>query len=187
MKTIVDVNLEEAAAESEADRKDLARLRANLNELLKREDVVTVPYMVKRLIDAGVDPVVIAKTLLVGDRDGGALYRISARAPALVPHETIAADLIWVAIRELQEVTAATMMVAGAVWLATQFGLDRSLLVSFLTGQSVLAFKPRDQRRGWGALDLCDHDGLGNRAWLVDIIHKAQLPSFAPLEFARPR
>lgn len=178
----IDINLEEAAAEDAQDRKDLATLRAKLNELLKHEEAVSVPVMVRRLVDAGVDPVVIAKTLLVGDRDGGVLYRLSARTPALGHHEEVCVELLWIATRELQEVTAATMMVAGAVWLAEQFGISRELLTSFLAEQPVRAFKFRHERRGWGALDLCDHDGAGSRAWLADIIEKAKLPAFAPLE-----
>jgi hypothetical protein len=178
-------DLETAAAESQQDRDDLAKLRASVDALLKHEDVMTVPIAVRRLVDAGIDPVVIAKTLLIGDRDAGVLYQLSARTPALGHHEQVTADIVWIAIRELQEVTAATMMVAGAVWLAEQFGIGRELLVSFITEKPVRPYKFNHERRGWGALDLCDHDGLGNRAWLVDIIGKARLPMFAPLELSR--
>lgn len=184
----IDINLEEAAAESAQDRKDHAKLVADVDALLKNESVVTIPVCVRRLIDANVDPVVVAKTLIIGDRDGGTLYELSSRAPALWSHEQVAIDTLWFAMRELQEVTAATMMVAGAVWIATQFGISRDLLSGFVTeDQPVRPYKFRHDRRGWGALDLCDHDGLGSRAWLVDIIAKAKLPRFAPLELKVPR
>lgn len=179
-------DIETAAAESEQDRQDLAKLRASVDALLKHEHVMTVPIAVRRMVDAGIDAVVIAKTLIIGDRDGGLLYKIAARTPALGHHEQVVADIVWFAIRELQEVTAATMMVAGAVWLAEQHGIGRELLASFVTAdQPVRPYKFRHERHGWGALDLCDHDGLGNRAWLVDIIGKARLPMFAPLELSR--
>lgn len=182
---IAHVDLEEAAAESAQDRRDLAQLSANVDALLKHEDVMSVPIVVRRLVDAGIDPVVVAKTLLLGDRDGGLLYRLTNRAGALSHQERVATDIVWIAIRDLNEVTAATMLVAGAVWLADQYGA-RDLLASWITADhAVRPYRLRPDRRGWGALDLVDHDGLGNRAWLVDIIEKAQLPSFAPLEFGK--
>jgi hypothetical protein len=186
MKEFDLTDLATAAAESAQDRADLATLRANVDALLKQEHAMTVPIAVRRMVDAGIDPVVIAKTLIIGDRDAGLLYKLSARTPALGHHEQVAADIVWIAIRELQEVTAATMMVAGAVWLVEQFGIGRELLASFITAdQPIRPYKFMHERRGWGALDLCDHDGLGNRAWLVDIISKAKLPTFAPLELSR--
>lgn len=179
----IDVNLEEDAEQSQRDRKALAKLAGDVDALLKNDAVVTIPLAVRRLVDGGIDPVVVAKILILGDRDGGVIYQLSARTPALWPHEQIAMDILWIAKRELQDVTAATMMVAGAVWLATQFGISRDLLSSFVTeDQPVRKYRFRHERREWGALDLCDHDGLGNRAWLVDIISKAELPKYAPLE-----
>lgn len=184
----ININLEEEAAGAEQDRQDLAKLKGLVDALLKDESVVTIPVAVRRLVDGGVDPVVVAKTLIIGDRDGGVLYELSARTPALYHHEQAALEVLWIAKRELQDITAATMMVAGAVWLVEQFGIPRALLSSFLTSeQPVRPYKHRHDRRAWGALDLCDHDGLGNRAWLVDIIEKATLPRFAPLVFKVPR
>jgi hypothetical protein len=178
-------NIEEAAAESERDRQDLASLKVNLEELLKHEDAMRVPVAVRRLIDLEVDPVVIAKTLVIGDRDGGLLYQLSARTPALHRHESITREVVALAIRDVREDVAATMLVSGAVWLAEQFKIDRTMLASFVTSASKRPMPAN--RRGAGAIDLVDHDGLGNRAWLVDAIEKAQLPSFAPLEFSRGR
>lgn len=185
MKT-TDVNLEEAAAESEKDRKDLAKLHADLDELLKHEDAMRIPVAVRRLVDGEIDPVVIAKVLLIGNRDGGLLYKLSLRSAALEIHELAAQRLIALAIRDVAADIAAMMMVSGAAWLAVQFGIDRALLASFVTSEQPRRAVPLG-RLGCGALDLVDNDGLGNRAWLVDAIDKAELPSFAPLELTRPR
>ena len=183
--TTFDVELEEAAAESAQDRRDHARLGALVDEMSKHEDVMRVPLAVRRLVDVGVDPVVIAKVLLVGDREASLLYRLSARTPALAGHEEIAVTLIGIAIRDVEASIAATMLISGSVWLAEQFGIERSLLTSFV-GSDLPRRAVRADRRGCGALDLVDNDGLGNRAWLVDAIGKSQLPSFAPLELGRP-
>ncbi len=179
--TRFEVNLEEAAEESAQDRRDHAKLRALVDELSKHEDVMRVPLAVRRLVDMGVDPVVVAKVLLIGDREGSLLYMLSARTPALAEHEAVSITLVAIAIRDVGAATAATMLISGAVWLAEQFGIERSLLNSLVASE--LPRRPvRADRRGCGALDLVDNDGLGNRAWLVDAIGKAQLPSFAPLE-----
>ncbi len=61
-----------------------------------------VPIAVRRLVDAGVEPTVVAKTLTIGDRDGGLMYRLSTRAGAfaLAEHEAIAVNWISLAIRD---------------------------------------------------------------------------------------
>jgi hypothetical protein len=182
--TAFDVNLEQAAEESAQDRRDHARLRALVDELSKHEDVMRVPVAVRRLVDdVQVDHVVIAKTLLIGDREGGILYKLTARTAALAEHERAAEALIAIAIRDLHEDIAVQMMLVAAVWVITQCGVDRSFLTSFLT--SDLSRRPvRADRRGCGALDLADADGHP-RARLVETIENAQLPPFAPLELRR--
>jgi hypothetical protein len=79
---------------------------------------------------------VVAKTLAIGDRDGGLMYRLSSRAGAfsLAEHEAIAVDWISLAIRDADPDLAADVMVSGATWLATQYGVDRELLVNLVTG-----------------------------------------------------
>lgn len=184
MKTIDIDNIEEAAAESEQDRRDHAALAGQVAELLNHEDAMRVPIAVRRLVDDGIDPVVIAKTLLIGTRPGGVMYTLTSRAAALEVDEHRAELWIVMAIREGQASAAATMLVAGAVWIATQFKLDRTLL------RDLVQHAPRRARRtdrlGYGAVDFVDSEGIANRAWLLDAINHAQLPAFAPLEY-KPR
>ena len=182
--TAFDVNLEQAAEESAQDRRGHARLRALVDELSEHEDVMRVPVAVKRLVDAvQADHVVIAKTLLIGDREGGILYKLTARTAALAEHERAAEAIIGIAIRDLHEDIAVQMMLVAAVWVITQCGVERSFLTSFIT--SDLPRRPvRRDRRGCGALDLADVDGHP-RARLVETIENAQLPLFAPLELGR--
>ncbi len=92
----IEVDLEQAAAESEQDRRDHHRLAGDVAELLAHDDAMRVPIAVRRLVDTGVEPIVVAKTLAIGDRDGGLMYRPSTRAGAfaLAEHEAIAVDWI---------------------------------------------------------------------------------------------
>lgn len=173
------------AAESEQDRVDLAALRRGLDELLRHEDAMRVPLMVRRLVDLGVDPVVIAKTLLIGSRPGGVLYTLSSRAAALAKEEQMAEFGLWFAIRDTEAQAALLMCATGAVWLATQFSLDRALLRGFIT-QDWPARAAIADRRGWGALDLV-LAGVASRAWLVEAIELAELPMYAPLELRLPK
>lgn len=78
----------------------------------------------------------VAKTLAIGDRDGGPMCRLSTRAGvfALDMHEAIAVDWSSLAIRDADPDLAADVMVSGATWLATQHGIDRELLVNLVTG-----------------------------------------------------
>ncbi len=180
------VDLEEAAQETAQDLKSHATLVANLEQLLAHEDAMRVPVAVKHLVDGDVDPVVVAKVLIIGDRDGGTLYKLSARGAALQLHELAAQRLIALAIRDIPAHIACTMMISGAVWLGSQFGISRELLAGFVTDdQPRRTIRPG--RLGCGALDLVDSDGLGNREWLVDAIMKSELPAFAPLELKVPR
>lgn len=179
---VVDVNLEEAAEESARDRRDLARLHGDLEELLKHEDAMRVPLATRRLIDGGVDAVVVAKTLLIGDREGTTMYRLSARSPAIKLEELAAQRLFHIAIRDVELGSAALMMCAGAVWIATQFKLDRSLLRALVFAA---ARRPkRDSRIGYGVVDIVDNHGIANRAWLLDAIDNAKLPDFATLQYS---
>jgi hypothetical protein len=105
---------------------------------------------VRRLVDAGVEPIVVAKTLAIGDRDGGLMYRLSTRAGAfaLADHEAIAVDWISLAIRDADPDLAADVMVSGATWIVTQYGVNRELLVNLVTGTP--RRPPRVDRRGYG-------------------------------------
>jgi hypothetical protein len=180
----IEVNLEQAAAESEQDRRDHHRLAGDVAELLAHDDAMRVSIAVRRLVDAGVEPIVIAKTLAIGDRDGGLMYRLSTRAGAfaLAEHEAIAVDWISQAIRDADPDLAADVMVSGATWLATQYGVDRELLMNLVTGTP--RRPPRADWRGYDVVDLVDHHGVGDRASIATAIRSCQLPMFAPLEGA---
>lgn len=178
---IFDTNLEQAAEESERDRLDLAKLRSNVAALLKHDDIMRVPVAVQRLVDNGVDPVVVAKTLLIGSREGGKLYELSTRAPALSQEEAVAEMWVQVAIRDSDPDVAATMLVTGAVWLATQFKIDRDMLAKLVTASELRV--PHPNRAGYGCVDLVDNHGVGDRGQIVQAIKLAKLPDFAPLEY----
>jgi hypothetical protein len=158
--------------------------RQDLRRYDTHKDAMRVPIAVRWLVDAGVEPIVVAKTLAIGDRDGGLMYRLSTRASALAldTHEAIAVDWISLAIRDADPDLAADVMVSGATWIATQYGVDRELLVNLVTGTP--RRPPRADRRGYGIVDLVDHHGVGDRASIATAIQLAQLPMFAPLEGA---
>lgn len=179
---ITDVDLEEAAAESEQDRRDHRQLAVYVDWLLQHEDSMRVPIAVRRLVDAGIDPVVVAKTLAIGSRDGGYVYRLTARAASLAEHELVAVDWISIAIRDIEPDLGAMMLVSGSAWIAMQFGVSRFLLGDMITAAPVRA--RREDRRGYGVVDLVDHHGVGDRASIIAAIHSAELPLFAPLESA---
>jgi hypothetical protein len=181
VKTIDVDDLEQAAEESEQDRRDHRALQGTLDELLSHSDAMRVPLTVKQLIDEGVDPVVIAKTLLIGDRPGGVMYTISSRAAALHLDEQRAETAIGFAIRDTDAAPTATMLTSGAVWLATQFNVERSLLRELVVAAQRRPKRP--DRVGCGVVDLVDNEGIATRAWLLDAINNAQLPSYAPLEY----
>lgn len=175
-------DIEEMAAESAQDRRDHADLATRLQRLLRDPDVMQVPLTVRRLIDSGIDPVVIAKTLLIGSRAGSKIYELSARSPALGQHERAAEAYISVAIRDIQPDDAAAMLVVGAVWLATQFSISRPMLIDLV--RNAIRREPIAERRGYGAVDFVDHQGVLDRAWLARVINEdAQQPMFAPLEY----
>lgn len=181
MKTFDITDMEEAAAESEQDRQDHRQLAKNVNELTKREDAMRIPVATQKLVDAGVDPVVIAKTLLIGDRPGGTMYQLSSRSMALSQDEGAAENMLQLAILEMDVDLAATFMVAGAVWLATQFSLDKAILAEMVIHA---ARRPRRATRaGYGVVDFVDSHGVGKRADIITAIDLAQLPNFAPLEY----
>lgn len=184
MKTFDVTDLEEAAAESEQDRRDHASLKARVAELLKHEDAMRVPVAMQRLVDDGVDPVAVAKTLLIGNREGSVLYKISTRTTVLSQDERAAETWFQIAVREMDPDLAATYMIAGAVWLAIQFRIDRTLLADLVTAA---AHRPRHpERAGYGVVDFVDSHGVGKRADIVTAIKLAKLPDFAPLEY-RPK
>lgn len=174
-------DLEDAAAESEQDRRDHRRLTADVAELLKHEDSMRVPIAVRRLVDQGVDPVVIAKTLLIGTRAGGTMYTLSSRSVALAQDENAAELWLGVAIRDIDADLAATMLVAGAVWLATQFTIDRAMLADLVRYAARRA--RHSDRAGYGVVDLVDLHGVGDREQVATAIALAQQPLFAPLEY----
>lgn len=178
----IEGDLEEMAAESAQDRRDHAELGARLQRLLADPDVMQVPLVVRRLIDGGVDPVVVAKTLLIGSRTGSRMYELSARSPALAQHERAAEAYVSVAVREIQPDDAAAMMAVGAVWLAIQFKISRELLIDLVANAS--RRPAAADRRGFGAVDFVDHQSVLDRQWLIRAIRDdAHLPLFAPLEF----
>lgn len=181
---IHDINLEETAEEDAADRKAHEKLAADHQQLLKREDVERVGRVVVRLVDGGIAPAVVAKCMLIGDRRGSKIYELAVLTPALSEAETVSCVALAHAIRDVEPVVAATMLIVGAVWLAEQSGVTRGQLIALIG--SDLARRPL-RRIGAGALDLVDNDGLGNREWLVDAINKAKLPDHAPLVLEVPR
>lgn len=181
MKTFDVTDVEEAAAESEQDRIDHRKLMANVTWLLKHEDSMRVPIAVRRLVDLEVEPIIVAKTLAIGDRGGGMFYLLATRGTtiAIAEQERICVDWLGIAIREIEPDLGATLMVAGVVWLATQCGLDRTMLANLVRNAEL---QPRrTDRRGYGVVDLVDHHGVGDRASVVTAIELAQLPIFAPL------
>jgi hypothetical protein len=178
----IEGDIEEMAEESAQDRRDHADLMQRLKKLLADPDVMQVPIAVRRLIDGGIDPVVVAKTLLVGSRVGSKIYELSARSPELGQHERSAETYISIAVRDIQPDDAAAMLVVGAVWLATQCKISRPMLVDLVRG--AVRREPKADRVGYGAVDFVDQLHVLDRAWLVRVINEdAQLPMFAPLEY----
>lgn len=177
-------DIAEMAAESDADRRDHARLARDLEWILKHEGAMRIPMATRRLVDQGVDALVLAKELLIGDRDGGPMYTMTSRAVALDQHEHGARVMYAIARSECPVEIVALQMAAGAVWLAEQFQLSRQTL------RDLVVEAPRRARvqittQGCGVVDIVDNLGVRDRAWLLDAIDHAQLPMFAPLEYKR--
>ena len=178
---VTTVNIEEAAAESDQDRRDHRALTGEVAQLLRHEDAMRVPSAVRRLDDGGIEPLVVAKTLAIRDRDGGLWFRLSTRAAAfaLASQEGTAVNWVSIAIRDVHPDTAADVMASGATWIATQYGLDRELLVRLVTSAPRRA--ARLDRGGYGVVDFVDHHGIGDRASIATAIRNCQLPMYAPL------
>lgn len=183
MKKFDVTDIEQAAEESEQDRRDLNKLKRNVETLLLNDGAMRVPVAVRNLVDGGVDAVVVAKTLLIGNRPGGFMYEISQRSDALDQHEQAAELWVALAIRDIEVDLGATMLVAGAVWLATQFRIDRDMLCGMVSRAAVDLLRRNPERRGYGAVDLVDLHGVGDRDSIVQSIRLAELPKFAPLEY----
>lgn len=176
------------AVESEQDRRDLARLHKDLEWLLAHEDAMRVPMATRHLVDQGVDPTVIAKTMLIGDRDGGAMYRLVHRAASLAEHERAALTWMRAAIAQCPVDVSAVQLLAGAVWLAEQFAIQRPFLRELVQAAARRSWETRDRSGrmvGYGVVDLVDLHGVKDRAWLIDAIDHAKLPDYAPLEYSR--
>lgn len=178
---IVEGNLAEMAAESEQDRRDLARLTKDLDWLLANEDAMRVPMATRHLVDLGVDAIVIAKTMLIGDRPGGAMYSLVHRATALAEHELAAETWLRAAIANCPVEMSVVQLVAGACWLAEQFTISRVMLRELVC--EAARRPPRDDAKGYGVVDLVDSHGVRDRPFVVECIDQAQLPSYAPLEY----
>jgi hypothetical protein len=174
---------EQDLVEAKQDQDNLDALHGHLEELLKHPAAVEIAVAMRRLVDSGVEPVVIAKTMLLGDRPGGFMYQLASKAIALDQHERIAETWLGIAVRDVPAAAAANMLVAGATWLAEQCGIERSLLRSMV---SRVAKRPFPASACPGAVDYVDSKGIATRAWLLDAIDHAKLPLYAPLEGKRP-
>lgn len=188
-----DVITEQDIAESEQERAGHAALKLELAELLKHPAAVDVAAAVRRLIDRGVKPIIVAKTLLIGDRGGGMLYEIAARSSSMIAtgplvalgdQERACELLLGSVLADLPGPVAAVMCTVGATWLAEQYHVQRSVLRDLVVRHAARPFPV--QRRGCpGALDYVDDKHVASRAWLLDAIDTARLPEFAPLEYSR--
>jgi hypothetical protein len=140
-----------------------------------------VPLAVRQLIDDGVDPVVVAKTLLIGNRPGGVMYSISARAAGTASRRAPRRDAIGFAIRDTDGRTHRDDARLGRS--LARDAVQRRPHAASRALVAALRRPKRPDRVGCGVVDLVDNEGIANRAWLLDAINNAQLPSFAPLEY----
>lgn len=178
-----DITIAEGLAETRQLHRDHEQLIADVQELLKQPNVVAIPSICKRMIDSGIDPVVIAKHLLIGDRPGSIVYQLSHRAAHIEAHERAAELGLMFAWQMVEPAAAAHMAVGGAAWLATQFGIQRDLLVQLCRGAD-RRLVPRADRRGYGAVDLVDLHGGGTRESLIAVLDASELPVHAVLEYS---
>src|SRR6185312_8666988 len=116
--------------------------------------------------------------------EGSLLYQISARTQTLAQDERAASLRIDIALIDLQPAPACLMLVAGAVWIATQFQLHRRMLAAMALHASYRGMtRQSGVRLGIGLVDIVDNCGIYDRGWIVEAIEHAQLPAFAPLEY----
>lgn len=186
----ITIPLEDQGAITEQDvlesRKELAAhadLKLELAEILKHPRAVDIAVHVRALVDQGIAPIVVAKTLMIGDRFGGLVYQLAAPGIALGAHERAAERLQLVVLRDVPDAVAATMLAAGATWLAEQFKIERSILREWVRDLTRRTFPSTFQCPG--ALDYVDGRHVASRAWLLDAIDHARLPAHAPLEYSR--
>lgn len=179
-------SIEEGLTQTRQLRLDHRQLVSDVEAMLRVPNVTAIPLTVKRLVLAGVDPVVVAKHLLIGDRAGTALYTLSARAALLAAHEAVTNEALALAWQMVEPTAAAHMAAGGAAWLATQFGVSRDMLAE-LCATASRRLCPVDNRRGYGAVDMVDHHGAGTRESLIAVLRQATLPVHAVLEYSGPR
>lgn len=153
---------------------DHRRLVADLQEFGETE--LRIPVMMRRLIDAGVDPLCVAKVALIGSRDGGFLYRIASRAHALADHEAAAKRAITAACDGVPTERCVQQLTVGAVWIAAQFGATQAMLRDLVRSARATPINSEAC-----AVDLADRDGLD---WMLILrtIDGAVAPTHTPLE-----
>ena len=176
-------------AETKADEVAHSDLALELEALTNDPDSVRVATMVKRLVDAGIDPVVVAKVCLIGDRPGSVMYEITTRTPALAAHERAATKALSAAIRGMDGAQACMHLTVAAVWLASQTHPNGQAVVDVTVLRALVqAAGPRPyvlDRMGMGAVDMADHASVA-RALIIEALADATQPTYAPLELTKP-
>lgn len=177
----IEGDIEEMAQESARDRREHADRAQRAGEIEKRQDAERLFGVMLELVDIGIDPVVIAKTALIGDRDGGMLYTLSVRAVALGEQEAAAQLAISAALHRTEYEWASELLAMTAAWLASQKGVSDDMLAGIVRAAARRPF--RSNLAGCGAVDIVDNAGI-DRARLINALELSKLSLCTPLEFS---
>lgn len=173
------MNFEEAGEETKQLLGRHGTLAAELQRISSDENMTRIPVAVKRLIDNGIEPIVVAKTMLVGNRQGNVMYNLASASVALSSDERVCEQIIGIAAKPLPKDVAAVQLTVGASWVAQQFGCDVSLLLSLVQAVS-------SQVEGQlCAIDLALSTTKGKEN-IMQALQMAGQPEHAPLEMTRP-
>lgn len=162
----VDASAQESAA--------LNRLSQSVQEILSSPADLLMALAVRKAIDLPVAPIIVAKRLLVGDRDGGGLYRLMVGTVQVDAAEAACDALLSPVWRTLADDRALLHAGAGAAFLVANCKVPRELVIGWVS-QS-WPFRPRrHDSRGLGAVDIG-----GGRELLVRAL-ETKHPVYAPM------
>jgi hypothetical protein len=173
------MNFEEEAEATIALHKAHASLEEELKLLTSDEGTMRIPVAVKRLVDNGIEPIIVAKTMLIGRRQGNLMYSLAAASIAISAAEQVSETVFGIAIKPLPREEAATQLAIGASWLAQQFNVDVTILKSLVMSIDAQVVG------GQCAVDLAVSVS-GARELIMEALQFGILPEHAPLEMQRP-
>lgn len=147
------LDVERAADASTQESAALDRLSGIVKEILSSPADLLMALAVRKAIDLPVDPIIVAKRLLVGDRDGGGLYRLMVGTVQVDAAESACDALLSPVWRTLADDRALLHAGAGAAFLVANCKVPRDVVIGWVS-QSWPVRPRRHDSRGMGAVDI---------------------------------